>query len=113
MSITIYLYFLSSSLSAHFKACCMTPREPASSVASSGGLLKGAYSPYWLTSLIISSLSKLGSIDDILNLKLSVLSSIIFNNEKKLFFSANDLSVSYEIQLSGNNSELVSLNFTK
>lgn len=34
-------------------------------------------------------------------------------NEKKLFFSANDLSVSYEIQLSGNNSELVSLNFTK
>ena len=32
---------------------------------------------------------------------------------KKLFFSADDLSVSYEIILSGNNAEDVSLNFTK
>lgn len=34
-------------------------------------------------------------------------------NRKKLFFSADDLSVSYEIILSGNNAEDVSSNFTK
>tara|TARA_B110000444_G_C18565633_1_gene466916 strand:+ start:212 stop:637 length:426 start_codon:yes stop_codon:yes gene_type:complete len=51
-----------------------------------------------------------GTIINILDRKAIFVDEI---KRKKLFFSADDLSVSYEIVLSGNNAEAVSLNFTK